>query len=489
MNLRLSIYICFCISLAFGEEIKRQLRGVNPKDYSLYSGESFLCKDESEMLDISKVNDDFCDCPDGSDEPGTSACPKGVFYCVNKGHTPKELKSSHVNDGICDCCDGSDEYSGVVTCSNTCEQVKNELEQSKAALEKTYKDGSNILKTWMSQAVFDAQVEKETYGLKQRKLNDFEVQKRIVQRELETITETMDADTPRDQKVEDMLIKKELIDLSKRFHLNNLSTTKLSFIIYKLISESQDPAQSMMTLRKTVDQMTGLYGDVMSPSAVPSSLKIHIDSESESESLTDEESDDGVDKEAIMNQLIEEKLNIDGVTVDMVKSAVALVDMTKFKGNDNIAKMNEQMDRLDTAMNQLQSDIKSLTKYKYYGPKNEFFMMKGMCAEDKVKGYMYKVCPFGEAYQDSVLLGDSFSIVNAKGVKISEIAPTSVDLTNPTTEKYYFRWDEGTSCWNGETRSLQVEVVCGSKLEVLKITEPSMCKYEGVMSTPSACPP
>lgn len=32
---------------------------------------------------------------------GTSACPRGKFYCQNAGHAPVYLFSSRVNDGIC----------------------------------------------------------------------------------------------------------------------------------------------------------------------------------------------------------------------------------------------------------------------------------------------------------------------------------------------------------------------------------------------------
>lgn len=32
---------------------------------------------------------------------GTSACIKGIFYCVNKGYKGVTLFSSQVNDGIC----------------------------------------------------------------------------------------------------------------------------------------------------------------------------------------------------------------------------------------------------------------------------------------------------------------------------------------------------------------------------------------------------
>lgn len=44
---------------------------------------------------LSQVNDDYCDCPDGSDEPGTSACSdNGRFYCANVGHRPMSLLAS-----------------------------------------------------------------------------------------------------------------------------------------------------------------------------------------------------------------------------------------------------------------------------------------------------------------------------------------------------------------------------------------------------------
>jgi protein kinase C substrate 80K-H len=78
-------------------------RGVSPENQHLYKQNELSCPGNlSKKLTPEMINDDFCDCPeDGFDEPGTSACNSGVFYCANKGFFPKQISSVFVNDGVC----------------------------------------------------------------------------------------------------------------------------------------------------------------------------------------------------------------------------------------------------------------------------------------------------------------------------------------------------------------------------------------------------
>lgn len=80
--------------------------GVKPDLVAKYTpkGDTWTCLDGSATIPWKAVNDDYCDCKDGSDEPGTSACPNSTFYCKNVGHLGSVIPSSRVHDGLCGAC-------------------------------------------------------------------------------------------------------------------------------------------------------------------------------------------------------------------------------------------------------------------------------------------------------------------------------------------------------------------------------------------------
>ncbi|KAJ6845736.1 glucosidase 2 subunit beta [Iris pallida] len=173
LNLGIFLLICnLCISVFASVPDKYSL-GIAPQDESYYKSNVIKCKDGSKKFTREQLNDEFCDCPDGTDEPGTSACPEGRFYCQNAGHTPLTLFSSRVNDGICDCCDGSDEYHEIVKCPNTCwEAGKVAREKLKKKIQ-TYQQGVILRKQEIERG-------KEAFGKDEAELSRLKSEEKIL---------------------------------------------------------------------------------------------------------------------------------------------------------------------------------------------------------------------------------------------------------------------------------------------------------------------
>lgn len=76
------------------------IRGVPQNKQVNYESDSHQCDGGTKSYLSNEINDGYCDCVDGADEPGTSACSGNIFHCVNKGHRVNKIPSSRVDDGM-----------------------------------------------------------------------------------------------------------------------------------------------------------------------------------------------------------------------------------------------------------------------------------------------------------------------------------------------------------------------------------------------------
>lgn len=463
------------------------LLGVAPQDENYFKTETIKCRNGSKKFTRAQLNDDFCDCPDGTDEPGTSACPHGKFYCVNVGHLPVSLHSSKVNDGICDCCDGSDEYDGEVKCPNACwEAGKVTRDKLKKKID-IYKEGVTIRKKEVEQAKQAIAKDKEELS----KLKNNEKSLKGLVKNLKAHKEQIEKAEEKERLVKEKeeMMKMSADDKSDDEHKESSSSTTLDSENNGLSDEPSVDQQQKDEYENTEGLPTdgsesteGLLREELG--RLVASRWTGEKTEHQVEEVSPNKDNHGGNNEIPEGTDDKDHDNSDGVTILNDPSWLEKIQDAAQNLFQAINLFPVPLDKLDanrvrkdyedstTRLSDIQERIASLTeKLKHdFGMEKEFYFYYDQCFETKQDKYVYKVCPFKDASQE-----EGYHITQLGKWEKFENSYGSMLFSN------------GDGCWNGPDRSVKVKLRCGLKTELTNVKEPSRCEYVALMSTPIRC--
>ncbi|KAF9506592.1 hypothetical protein BS47DRAFT_1425958 [Hydnum rufescens UP504] len=512
------------------------LKGIKSSHLSLYSpvpGSSpplWKCLNSSQEILYSALNDDYCDCEDGTDEPGTSACPGALFYCVNEGHIGAYIRSSRVHDGLCEpeCCDGSDEPEGV--CPNVCVSLGNEHRRVVNAERKMRKTGSKIRSSYITHA----QREKKRLEDSIQSLKTEVALKEIEEARAQEIwehTASMDAEmleirrkSPTYRLLSDYVA---LIDaMIVRENMLNERITALEAIL-ETLSSGYNPNYQDMAVLEAVRGWAALKGSE-EPKETESTAQEDTDTaqsqppDEEELIWTDERIVELKDTDAL-SALLEHERHIGSLSTEdfseellslehyipepflptFIRIRDAALDLlTKFKlvrpaavppgasGDSDKKKTLHQnaLNALNVVQTSLADEERALHKLFDpvfgFGKYGEWKKLDGTCIEKDSGEYTYSVCFFGSVTQKPNKGGGTHSLG-----RFSSWSRSPSD--HPEQLTYYSRqiYGNGERCWNGPERSVQLELSCGTENTLLTIAEPEKCEYHFTATTPALCWP
>lgn len=477
-----------------------EVMGVAPSQKIFYedtSGE-FTCKDFSVSFPFSRVNDDFCDCSDASDEPGTSACPNGVFYCFNLGHKPKNIPSRFVNDGFCDCCDGSDEYkspSGLL-CDNSCDKEGQAETAKLKKYEVIHQEGYKRRLEFIQLGVYKRdEKNEELIILKEEieKASDVMFQEEQTKNDAEE--EANEAKEKHKQVVDGLKLEarqNKILSLFTQLDTNGDSVVSSEELKIRPELDSNEDGVADETELKvlfkeelngglTIEELTGSWDEYQAVNAaflkrqdqiinaikqgnetrVPRpELENEDEPNSHYESDYDSESDSPGENPPSDSEEI--KVEFDDVT----KSLIATADEAK--------RIYEDAKR---AHDDIQNKMKNIDKFLALdlGAEHEFYPVSEKCFTKDDREYTYELCPFNKVVQRAKSGGRETSL----GVW---------GEWEHTVFQYDLMWyTKGEKCWNGPERNTQVILLCGSDSELISVDEPDRCQYAFHFRTPAAC--
>lgn len=513
-------------------------RGVALSKASLYvPDKDFTCFDGTLTIPFAYVNDDYCDCQDGSDEPGTPACPNGTFHCTNAGHKPQNIPSSRVNDGICDCCDTSDEYASHANCVNNCNDLGKAARMEAQKLAEVAKIGSEMraalskkgkqLRQEKQERLLQLEKDKdEAESLKKEKEALKLAAEELENKALEKYRQQEEEEKKIKQEEEQRASEQEAFEHFHRLDANQDGKLQVSEIqTQQTFDQNKDGVVSDDEITLFFDNQQEMDWDEFLATGWPrmrplllmnsgmfkppateapdssdtqeeietlsqgSAEEIPLDANEDDETRnTDDEEDDNGDDEANKNPE-HELYEHDGDAIDEDSS---VLDEEHEEKTEDTPKYDEETQKLveeatrarsefeeaDRNLRDVQREIKQLQESmeKDYGEEDEFAPLDGECFEYTDSEYVYKLCPFDHATQRSKSGGSETRLGQWN------------QWSGPEENKYKsMLYDRGQSCWNGPQRSALVKLICGTENSIRSVSEPNRCEYVFEFVTPSIC--
>ncbi|PCD22066.1 hypothetical protein AU210_015866 [Fusarium oxysporum f. sp. radicis-cucumerinum] len=501
-------------------------KGVGPEFASHYKGkEKFFCITNAAIkLSLSQINDNSCDCPDGSDEPGTAACAlldplspeqplsgsvSGTtnvtnalpgFWCANEGHI--------------------EEYKGVggVKCENRCGEIGKEyrrLEEEKRramgkaetkrkAMAGEARDLRQRVETKVAELkgeIAALETKKEDLTRKHRKVEQEEKGKvargggtggklgvlvglaKARVHELRQILE--DVVGQRDELQERVSELEELLTKFKKGYNPNFNDEGVKAAV-KSFEDYSAREETGRASKKVVNE-----DDILSV--------LQEDSERNGVNWKEFEEGDASVTDIIYNfeaylppfarSLLHSTLNFlriwlitDGILADnpipgqestlvrAVRAALEVADRDLTKKTKDLAK--EEQD--------LAQD---------YGPDDIFRALKNKCISLEAGEYTYEHCWLEKAMQKSKK-GHGHSIMGHFKRIQRDFVDDEDRLDGKSLgrgERIVLRYEDGQQCWNGPKRRTDVWLGCSETEEVWRVSEAEKCVYKMVVGTPAAC--
>ncbi|XP_060080704.1 glucosidase 2 subunit beta-like isoform X2 [Ylistrum balloti] len=460
-------------------------RGVADSNASHYQPNNegvFVCIDGSQTFPYSYVNDDYCDCADGSDEPGTSACPNGKFTCTNAGHRPLIVPASRVNDGVCDCCDGTDEYSGNIACVNTCQELGKKHKEEVERIMKLQEEGIKKKKEF-------AETGKKMKEEKKARLEQLQTDRESAEAERQELeTKKEEAEAPEkeakdkhqqawDEEKARRSAEKEAAAASTAFQEldsnNDNFVDVLEMVIHNEFDIDSNGVVSEEEAKEHLEEADKVDMDTFVSKIWPNVKQIYkplvpeesqADGEASPPADSQGETATPPDEEAKTAEDTEDKMP------DYDEETQVLIEAADIARNAFIA-ADEKVKSIDREISSLQSYMNL-----DFGNDEEFSVLKDQCFEYTDREYTYKLCAFDRASQRPKSGGSETSL------------GTWGKWSGPENDRYSSQlYERGQNCWNGPDRSVKVHFKCGPENQLTNAYEPSRCEYAFDFISPVSC--